>query len=290
MQELRDKVAVVTGAASGIGRALATAFAAEGMRMVLADIETATLDTAADAIARTGARVLAVPTDVSRGADVEALADAAEREFGAVHLVCNNAGVSVSGLSWTHTTADWEWVLGVNLWGVIHGVRVFTPRLLALGAEAHMVNTASIAGLISGPGMAVYDVTKHGVVTLSESLYHELRLLGAMVGVSVLCPAWVNTRIMDSERNRPAALADRAPSPPGREEMSAVARGLLAAGLAPQRVAAMVVEAVRANRFWVLPHPQWKDYVRTRMEDVLAERNPSPTAVAGLTNPGMPVS
>ena len=290
MQELQDRVAVVTGAASGIGRALAAACAGEGMRVVLADVEGLALDAAAHAIARTGARTIAVRTDVSKGEEVEALAVAAERAFGAVHLVCNNAGVSVSGLSWTHTAADWEWVLGVNLWGVIHGVRVFTPRLLALGAPAHLVNTASIAGLVSGPGMAVYNVTKHGVVTLSESLYHELRLLGAAVGVSVLCPAWVNTRIIDSARNRPAGLAETAPVLPGRDAMQQVARSLLAGGLPPERVAALVVDAVRTNRFWVLPHPEWKAFVRTRMEDVLGERNPSPAAVEALTNPGMPTS
>jgi NAD(P)-dependent dehydrogenase (short-subunit alcohol dehydrogenase family) len=286
MKELRGKVAVVTGAASGIGRALAGAFAAEGARVVLADVEAVALDEAAHAIAR-GSETIAVRTDVSKSEDVEALAVAAERAFGAVHVVCNNAGVSVSGLSWTHTIADWQWVLGVNLWGVIHGVRVFVPRLLANGADGHVVNTASMAGLLSAPGMAVYDVTKHGVVTLSESLFHELRMLGASIGVSVLCPGFVDTRIMDSGRNRPAALGDTAPPLPGQEQMQQVARGLLAAGLPPERVAALVVDAIRADRFWVLPHPEWKRFVRTRLEDVLQDRNPSPAAVAELTNPGM---
>jgi NAD(P)-dependent dehydrogenase (short-subunit alcohol dehydrogenase family) len=290
MQELHDKVAVVTGAASGIGRALASAFAARGMRVVLADVEVAPLEEATHELVRGGARAIAVPTDVALGEQVEALAIAADRAFGAVHVVCNNAGVSVSGLSWTHTTADWEWVLGVNLWGVIHGVRAFVPRLLGQGTEGHVVNTASIAGLISGPGMAVYDVTKHGVVALSESLYHELALLGAPIGVSVLCPAWVNTRIMDSARNRPAALAATAPPVPGREQRERTARGLLASAVAPERVAACVIEAVVANRFWVLPHPEWKASVRVRLEDVLEERNPSPAAVEGLTNPGMVTS
>ena len=288
MKEFRDKVAVVTGAASGIGRALATAFAAEGMRVVLADVEAGALDEAAHAIAATGTKTLAVLTDVSKGEQVEALARAATDAFGAVHVVCNNAGVSVSGLSWMHTVADWEWVLGVNLWGVIHGVRVFTPLLLAQGGEGHVVNTASIAGMLSGPGMSVYDVTKHGVVTLSESLYHELRLLGSTIGVSVICPAWVNTRIIDSERNRPAELASTAQALPGREDIEKMARSLLASGLPPARVASLVVDAVRAGRFYVLPHPEWKAYVRTRMEDILEDRNPSPSAVEGLTNPGMP--
>jgi len=179
-------------------------------------------------------------------------------------------------------------VLGVNLWGVIHGVRVFTPLLLAQGGEGHVVNTASIAGMLSGPGMSVYDVTKHGVVTLSESLYHELRLLGSTIGVSVICPAWVNTRIIDSERNRPAELASTAQALPGQEGIEKMARSLLASGLPPARVASLVVDAVRAGRFYVLPHPEWKAYVRTRMEDILEDRNPSPSAVEGLTNPGMP--
>jgi NAD(P)-dependent dehydrogenase (short-subunit alcohol dehydrogenase family) len=290
MQALRDKVAVVTGAASGIGRALAAAFAGEGMRVVLADVEAAALDEAAHAIARGGAQAIAVPTDVSKGEQVDALAVAAERAFGAVHVVCNNAGVSASGLSWMHTIADWEWVLGVNLWGVIHGVRVFTPRLLAAGAEGHIVNTASMAGLLSGPGMAVYDVSKHGVVTLSESLYHELRMLAAPIGVSVLCPGFVNTRILDSARNRPAMLADTVPAMPGREQLEEVARGLLAAGMPPERVAALVVDAIRAGRFWILPHPEWKAILRTRIDDVLEDRNPSQTGLEALANPGMPKS
>jgi NAD(P)-dependent dehydrogenase (short-subunit alcohol dehydrogenase family) len=287
MKDLQGKVAVVTGAASGIGRALATAFAGEGMRVVLADVEATALDEAAHTVAAIGPGAIAVRTDVSKGEQVEELAAAAERAYGAVHVVCNNAGVSVSGPSWTHTVADWEWVLGVNLWGVIHGVRVFTPRLLATG-EGHVVNTASIAGLISGPGMGVYSVTKHGVVTLSECLHHELRMLGSEVGVSALCPAWVNTRILDSARNRPAALEATAPVLPGHEQMEELARQLLAGGLPPARVAALVVDAVRTKRFWVLPHPEWKAYVRTRMEDVLEERDPSPSAVEGLPNAGRP--
>jgi NAD(P)-dependent dehydrogenase (short-subunit alcohol dehydrogenase family) len=290
VKELAGKTAVVTGAASGIGRALAAAFAAEGMRVVLADVEAAALDEAAHAVAPTGTGAIAVPTDVSKGDQVDALAVAAERAFGAVHLVCNNAGVAVSGLSWMHTLADWEWVLGVNLWGVIHGVRAFLPRLLTNGTDGHMVNTASMAGLLSAPGMAVYDVSKHGVVTLTESLYHELRLLGAPVGVSVVCPGAVATRIMDSGRNRPAHLADTAPALPGEEGMREAARASLAAGLPPARVATLVLDAVRTGRFWVLPHPEWKRYVRVRLEDVLGDRNPSSEAFEGLANPGTPTS
>jgi NAD(P)-dependent dehydrogenase (short-subunit alcohol dehydrogenase family) len=290
MQAFRDKVAVVTGAASGIGRALAAAFAGEGMRVVLADVEAAALDEAAHTVARSGAQTIAVPTDVSNGEQVEALAVAAERAFGGVHVVCNNAGVAVSGLSWMHTLADWEWVLGVNLWGVIHGVRVFTPRLLAGGGDGHIVNTASMAGLLSAAGMSIYDVTKHGVVTLSESLYLELRMLGAPIGVSVICPGFVSTRIMDSARNRPPALAETLPPFPGREQLEEVARGLVSAGMPPERVAAIVLEAIRADRFWILPHPEWKAILRTRLEDILEDRNPSPSGLEALENPGTPKS
>src|SRR5204863_9581957 len=180
-------------------------------------------------------------------------------------------GVSLAGLSWMHTEADWQWVLGVNRWGVIHGVRTFTPLMLAQGVEGHIVNTASIAGLISGPGMGIYNVSKHGVVTLSETLYHELRMLSAAIGVSVVCPAWVNTRIIDSARNRPATLADTVAPLPDVEGIASTVRALLASALPPERVAALVVDAIRAERFWVLPHPDWKPYVRTRTEDILED-------------------
>ena len=290
MKELRDKVAVVTGAASGIGRALAGAFAAEGMKIVLADVEAGALDDAAQAVAKTAPAVIAVPTDVSKAADVEALAAAAERAFGGVQLVCNNAGVALTGEAWENSLADWEWVLGVNLWGVIHGIRTFVPRLLAAKAEAHVVNTGSIAGLLSGPGMAVYGASKHGVVTISESLYYELQMLRAPIGVSVLCPAAVATRIMDAARNRPAGLTDTALAPGDDAARRDAAKASLAAGMAPDRVAACVVDAIRANRFWVLSHPEWREYVRVRLDDVLHDRNPSPEAIAGLVNPGTPSS
>jgi NAD(P)-dependent dehydrogenase (short-subunit alcohol dehydrogenase family) len=289
VKDLAGKVAVVTGAASGIGRALANAFAAEGMRVVLADVEPGALDDAAHAVAKTAPAAIAVRTDVSKAADVDALAVAAERAFGGTQVVCNNAGVALSGLSWQHTLADWEWVLGVNLWGVIHGVRTFVPRLLAAKMEAHVVNTGSISGLLSAPGMAVYGASKHGVVTISESLHYELRMLRAPIGVSVLCPGRVATNIMDADRNRPAHLADPAQSSADADRRAA-AKARLAAGMAPDRVAACVVDAIRANRFWVLSHPEWKHYVRIRLADVLEDRNPSPEAIEGLVNPGTPSS
>ena len=275
MKEFRDKVAVITGAASGIGRALAQRLASEGMKIVLADVETAALEQAARELEAAGAPALAVRTDVSKAEEVERLAQAALDKFGAVHVVCNNAGVAMSAPTWMNTVADWQWVLGVNLWGVIHGVRVFTPILLSQGVAAHIVNTASMAGMICGPGASAYNVTKFGVVALSETLHHELSMLGAPVHVSVLCPGFVNTRILDATRNRPVALGDTAPAMPGADEMEQMARQLIAAGTPPSAVADIVFDAMRAERFYIFPHPQWKQYIRARMEDILEERTPT---------------
>jgi NAD(P)-dependent dehydrogenase (short-subunit alcohol dehydrogenase family) len=273
MQDFAGKVAVVTGAASGIGLALTRCFAAAGMRVVMADVEAPALEEAAHAVSSTGAPTLAVRTDVATLADVEALAARTVAAFGAVHVVCNNAGVAISGTTWLHTIADWEWVLGVNLWGVIHGVRVFLPLLLAQGGEGHIVNTASMAGVVSAPGMAIYNVSKHGVVALSETLHHELRQAGSAVRVSVLCPSFTRTRILDSARNRPAALAEGSAAP---RPLAAAGRDMLAAGQPPEEVADAVLDAIRRERFYVFPYPGWQTRVRTRMEDMLAERTPTP--------------
>ena len=269
MRELRGKVAVVTGAASGIGRALAERCAAEGMRVCLADVERDALERAGEEIRSTGADVLAVPTDVAQAEQVEALRDRVLQRFGAVHLVCNNAGVSLGGPVWEHPLDDWRWVLGVNLWGVIHGVHTFVPVLLAQGDEGHVVNTASMAGLTSPAGGGVYNTSKHAVVALSETLHRDLAARGARIGVSVLCPSFVDTRILESARNRPSARAVATP-PPLNDE----AKRMLAAGMAPAQVAAQVLAAIRRARFYVLTHPEQKDRVRARLEDVLAERRP----------------
>lgn len=288
MKDFEKRVAVVTGAASGIGLALAHRFAHARMKVVLADVESTALEAAARAVGTAGAETLAVRTDVSKAQDVEALAKRTIDAFGAVHVLCNNAGVALSGPTWTQTIADWEWVIGVNLWGVIHGVRVFTPIMIEQGVEAHIVNTASIAGMICAPGMSIYNVTKHGVVALSETLHHELSMLGSPVKVSVLCPGFVNTRILDSVRNRPADLADTAPEQPERAEMDQAVRQLLASGLAPEQVAEVVFDAIRTERFYVFPSPEWKDRIRERAEEIQAERNPASMTVNDLANPGLP--
>jgi NAD(P)-dependent dehydrogenase (short-subunit alcohol dehydrogenase family) len=272
MKQLQGKVAVVTGGASGIGRAVAEAAAAAGMKVVLADIEEAALKETEAAMGASGAEVFSVVTDVSVGSSVEELRDKALARFGAVHLVHNNAGVAVGGPLWTVSEADWTWVLGVNLWGVIHGIRVFVPVLLEQG-EGHVVNTASLAGLTSPGMLGPYNVTKHSVVTMSETLYRDLEAIGSRVGVSVLCPGFVQTRIAESERNRPD-WAPAAPVPQG-VEFQGVVRNLVAGGIPPADVAEKVLYAVRNNRFYILTHDETPAMVEIRMRDILEDRNPS---------------
>jgi NAD(P)-dependent dehydrogenase (short-subunit alcohol dehydrogenase family) len=278
MKEFRDRVAVVTGAASGIGRGLADRFASQGMKVVLADVEEPALAEVERELSQAGAKVLALRTDVSKAEEVEALAARAFGTFGAVHIVCNNAGVSPpGGPSWERTLADWQWVLGVNLWGVIHGLRSFLPRMIEGGDEGHIVNTASMAGLVSIPGLSIYNVTKHAVVTLSESVYLELQTAGAKIGVSVLCPGFVDTNISESRRNRPPELANEGGDPPlsrQQEQMHGIVQQMLKAGLKPAAVADKVFEAIRDEKFYVLTHPEMKDGIRRRMERILQEENP----------------
>ena len=252
MKTLRGRTAAITGAASGIGRALALAFGAEGMNLALADVDERGLQETARLVKGATMRV-----DVSKASEVDAFAASLKE----VHVVCNNAGVSPLGPLWENTTGDWQWALGVNLWGVIHGVRAFVPRLVAQN-EGHVVNTASVAGLISPPGMGIYNVTKHAVVALSESLYHDLRVRSSSVGVSVLCPAYVPTGISDCERNRPKELVG-APVP---EAMRQNLRKAVSSGkLSADDVARAVVAAVKEDRFYILTHPRIKGAIQARM-------------------------
>jgi NAD(P)-dependent dehydrogenase (short-subunit alcohol dehydrogenase family) len=272
------RVAVVTGAASGIGFALSERFAAEGMRVVMADVEAAALAEAADLLAGRGAQVLPVPTDVSAGEQVDALRDRTLEAFGAVHVVCNNAGVSGMGRTlWELSREDWDWVLGVNLWGVINGIRAFVPAMLRQDA-GHVVNTASLAGLTTG-FLGPYSVTKHGVVAMSESLYFQLQGVGANVGVSVLCPGWVHTRIHESDRNRPAEVAPNPEGDPNLATARDMVRQLIETGMDPARVAGHVVDAIRAGRFYVLTHPEMNDSIRRRADEVLSGGPPASSFV-----------
>ncbi len=275
MNEFKGRVAVVTGGASGIGRAMAERFAEEGMRIVIADVEEEALKRAEAEMKADGAEVLAVRCDVSKAHDVKQLAEITVRKFDGVHILCNNAGVGITGATWEIPLEDWEWVLGVNLWGVIYGIHYFVPHMLKHGGPCHIVNTASMAGLTSGGSMAPYHVSKHGVVTLSEGLFHEFRQRGSHVGVSVLCPGWVDTKINESDRNRPTGkVAD--------DKMDAVAKMFrdmvgtaLKEGLRPKDVAQMVFDAVKNDQFYILPHAHWKNMIETRMQDIIGQREPS---------------
>ena len=279
MKQFKDKVAVITGGASGIGLALARRAAAEGMKLVLADIEEGALAAAAAELKAAGAKVLTVKTDVSRAEAVENLAAQTLQAFGGAHLVFNNAGVGgVRVKTWQATAKDWEWVLGVNVWGVIHGVRVFTPIMLRQGGEGHIVNTASAAGFVSMASSAPYAVSKHSVVTLSEVLYFDLKAEKARVGVSVLCPAWVGTNIWNSQRNRPEDLRDHADTAEERARREEV-RILLEKGkVTAADVAALTFEGIANDQFYIFPHPKIRRDIQTRMEDILALRNPTRTA------------
>lgn len=276
MEDLKNKVAVITGAAEGIGRAIAQRAAREGMKLVLADINADRLAATVAELESRGAEVLGVPTDVSDFDDVEALADAAFTRFHRVHLLVNNAGVALCKPAWELTSDDWNWVLGVNLHGVIHGIRAFVPRMLSDGEEGRIINTASAAGLLAAPGFAAYSVSKHAVVALSEVLHHDLALRESRLKVSVLCPAWVKTRIAQSERNRDETERS---DPGALDSMSVkIATAVLqatAGGITPDQVAEAVFEAIAADRFYILTHPDTRSGVRVRMEDILLGRNPT---------------
>lgn len=278
MQEFKDKIAVVTGAASGIGRGIAERCAQEGMKVVLADIEISALAQTEQELRAAGAAVLAVQTDVAKVSDVEKLAQETLNAFGAVHLLFNNAGVGAGSTIWESSLADWQWVMAVNLWGVIHGLRVFVPIMLSQDTECHIVNTASVAGLLPYHPAAPYQVTKHAVVALSEHLHYSLAERNAKVKASVLCPGWVNTRIMDSSRNRPPELQNEpiseSISPEG-EAIIQEMRQAAQAGMSPQQVADYVFKAIRVEQFYILTHPEFNPMVQNRMENILQQRNPT---------------
>jgi NAD(P)-dependent dehydrogenase (short-subunit alcohol dehydrogenase family) len=256
VDSFKDKVAVVTGGGSGIGRALALALAREGARVVVADLDDAAMDAVAREARGHGVEALTVHTDVTELAQVQALAERAWKAFGAVHVLCNNAGVAAWGSLDKATHRDWQWVLGVNLWGVIHGIEAFVPRMIAGGQRGHVVNTASMAGLIASQGLGVYNTSKYAVVGLSETLAKDLKPYG--IGVSVLCPMGVETRIRESERSRPAALRNEAGPEPAVE--------LIGRYLAPDTVAAMVLDAVRRGELYVITHDEGLEPLRRRFE------------------------
>ncbi len=277
MKDLQGKVAVITGGASGIGRAVAERAAGEGMKIVLGDIEEGPLKEAVDELSSRGAETLGVVTDVSDAASVRALRDRTLDRFGAVHLVHNNAGIGLGGPIWEVSEEDWRWILGVNLWGVINGVAAFVPALIEQG-EGHVVNTASIAGLIAAPFLGPYNATKQAVVAISETLYKDLQAVGAPVGVSVLCPGFVRTRIAESERNRPPWAPGR--DVPGADELRGAVRSMVDGGIDAGAVAERVIDAVRADTFYILTHPELDDAIATRFEDIMVGRPPSSTMIA----------
>ncbi len=280
MKNFTGKVVVITGGAGGLGREFAAVAAELGMNIVLADVQQDALDLARSELEGQGAQVLAMLCDVRKGEQVQALADAAMARFGAVHLVFNNAGVGSGGLIWENSEADWEWVLGVNLWGVIHGVRIFTRLMLACAKtdpefEGHIVNTASMAGLLNAPAMGVYNVSKHAVVSLSETLYHDLQLVGAPIGASVLCPYFVPTGISQSHRNRPDDVRmDAAPTASQMAAQAMTVKAVESGKVTAAQVARMSFDAVRDGQFYIYSHPGALGNVAERMDAIVKQRNP----------------
>lgn len=278
--DFAGKTAVLTGAGSGFGLECARIAAARGMNLVLVDVQQDALDAAAAECQALGATVLARRVDVSSAPQMEALAAAVKARFGAPHLVFNNAGVGAGGLVWEHSVRDWEWVLGVNLWGVVHGVRLFTPMMLDAARQdptwqGHIVNTASMAGLLTPPNMGIYNVSKHAVVSLTETLYQDLSLVSDQISASVLCPFFVPTGIQHSERNRPAELAAQAPTVSQQIGQAMMAKAVSSGKVSAAEVAGKVFDAVANGQFYIYSHPRALGSVQQRMEDIVMGRNPS---------------
>lgn len=280
IDDFKGKTAVLTGAGSGFGLECARIGARLGMNLVLVDVQQDALDAAAAEAQAAGSAVLARRVDVSSAAQMEQLAQDVAERFGAPHLVFNNAGVGSGGLVWENSVRDWEWVLGVNLWGVIHGVRLFTPLMLAAAQadpswRGHIVNTASMAGLLTPPNMGVYNVTKHAVVSLSETLYQDLRLVTDQIGASVLCPYFVPTGISHSERNRPASMADEKPTKSQLIGQAMTDKAVTSGKVTAAEVAQKVFDAVAADQFYIFSHPKALGNVQSRMESILRAENPA---------------
>lgn len=279
IENFKGKTAVLTGAGSGFGLECARIGARLGMNLVLVDVQQDALDKAEAEMKAQGVPVLARKVDVSSAEQMQALADAVKARFGAPHFVFNNAGVGSNGLVWENTVADWNWVLGVNLWGVIHGVRLFTPMMLEAakadpGYRGHIVNTASMAGLLTPPNMGVYNVTKHAVVSLTETLYQDLALVSDQISASVLCPYFVPTCISSSERNRPAAMADEKPTKSQLIGQAMTDKAVGSGKVSAADVAQKVFDAVADGQFYIYSHPHALGNVQSRMEAIVMGKNP----------------
>ena len=277
MREFRGRVAVVTGGGSGIGAALCWRWAKAGMKVVVADIDSAAAERVRVALEAAGHSAIAVKVDVSQASEVEQLAEAAYARYGSVDILCNNAGIVPSGRYrpvWEYPLEDWQWAFDVNLMGVVHGIRSFVPRMLAQNTESHIVNTASVAGLVSGSGSPVYSAAKHAVVRVTEALYASLQERGAPIGVTMLCPGLVNTRIYESERNRPEQLRPASGAAAETPELQAVAAELYSHALSPEAVAEQVFEAVQAQRLYQITSDKFDDAIRARADALLARQNP----------------
>ena len=267
MDEFDDRVAVITGGASGIGLAYARIFGSLGMHLVLADIEGDALAQARDGIGASARSVITVPTDVSDADSVQRLADTVFAAHRTVHVLCNNAGVSVTRSLLTATTADWQWMLGVNVWGVIHGIQSFVPAMIERGEPGHVVNTCSVASFTVMPGYGMYSATKHATAAISEALLGDLAAVGALIGVTAVCPSLVRTRLFSADRNRPDDLRAGAPEPSDEQDrVDAITEGIQT----PDDVAASMLGAVRADQLWVFPNRDRLDFVRQRIERVTA--------------------